>query len=231
MGEMVDFRSDGGTGTRTGYLSRAHEGAGLGVVVVQERRGLVDHITDVCDRFSAEGFTALAPDLYHGGTVSNGGPDEAAKALLAMDLERAARDLSGAVDFLQDHPSVRGHGVAVVGFCMGGGLALWLATLRPDAVRAVVPFYGIAPDSAAPDWSALAAAVEGHYAEHDDMASPEAVAAFEEHLRDLGKEVRIFSYPGTSPAFFDDTRPEIHDEEAARQAWVRTLEFLRAKLG
>jgi carboxymethylenebutenolidase len=229
MGQMVEFPSNGATGG--GYLAPAHEGAGLGVVVVQEWWGLVDHIVDVCDRFAAEGFTALAPDLYHGKTVPNKEPDEAAKALMALDQERAARDLSGAVDFLQGHQAVRGHGVAVVGFCMGGGLALWLATLRPDAVRAAVPFYGIAPKGTEPDWSALAAAVEGHYAEHDDMATPEAVAAFERELTDLGKELRVFTYPGTHHAFFNDTRPEVYDEDAARQAWVRTLEFLRAKLG
>jgi carboxymethylenebutenolidase len=230
MGEMVEFPSNGGTGG--GYLAPAHEGgAGLGLIVIQEWWGLVDHIVDVCDRFAAEGFTALAPDLYHGKTVPNREPDEAAKAMMALDLERAARDLSGAVDFLQGHESVRGHGVAVVGFCMGGGLALWLATLRPDAVRAAVPFYGIAPGGSEPDWSALNAAVEGHFAEHDDMNPPEAVSALETRLTDLGKEVRIFTYPGTSHAFFNDTRPEIYDEDAARQAWVRTLEFLRSKLG
>ncbi len=229
MGEMVEFPSNGATGG--GYLAPAHEGAGLGLIVVQEWWGLVDHIVDVCDRFSAEGFTALAPDLYHGKTVPNREPDEAAKALMALDLDGAARDLSGGVDFLQAHDAVRGHGVAVVGFCTGGGLALWLATLRSDAVRAAVPFYGIAPNGKEPDWSALTAAVEGHYAEHDDMASPDAVAEFEAKLTELGKEVRIFTYPGTSNAFFNDTRPEIYDEDAARQAWVRTLEFLRAKLG
>jgi carboxymethylenebutenolidase len=229
MGEMVEFPSNGATGG--GYLAPASEGAGLGVIVVQEWWGLVDHIVDVCDRFAAEGFTAVAPDLYHGKTVPNKEPDEAAKALMALDLERAARDLSGAVDYLQAHDAVRGHGVAIVGFCMGGGLALWLATLRPDAVRAAVPFYGIAPKGAEPNWSAMTAAVEGHYAEHDDMASPDAVAAFEARLTDLGKEVRIFTYPNTGHAFFNDTRPEVYEEDAARQAWVRTLEFLRAKLG
>ena len=226
---MVEFPSDGGTGG--GYLAPAHEGAGLGVVVIQEWWGLVDHIVDVCDRFAAEGFTALAPDLYHGKTVPNREPDAAAKALMALDLERAARDLSGAVDFLQTHESVRGHGVAVVGFCMGGGLALWLATLRPDAVRAAVPFYGMAPKGTEPDWAALTAAVEGHFAERDRGVPPEAVAAFAARLTDLGKEVRIFTYPGAAHAFFNDTRPEVYDEDAARQAWVRTLEFLRAKLG
>jgi carboxymethylenebutenolidase len=229
MGQMVEFPSNGGTGG--GYVAPAHEGAGLGVIVIQEWWGLVDHIVDVCDRFAAEGFTALAPDLYHGKTVPNREPDEAAKAMMALDLERAARDLSGAVDFLQAHDSVRGHGVAVVGFCMGGGLALWLATLRPDAVRAVVPFYGIAPEAKEPDWSALTAAVEGHFATHDDMNSPEAIAALDAQLTDLGKDVRIYTYPGTAHAFFNDTRPEVYDEDAARQAWVRTLEFLRSKLG
>ena len=229
MGEHVEFPSDGGTGG--GYLAPAHEGAGLGVIVVQEWWGVVDHVVDVCERLSAEGFTALAPDLHYGRTVPDRDPDDAAKPAMALDLERAARALSGAVDFLQDHRSVRGHGVAVMGFCMGGGLALWLATLRPDAVRAVVPFYGIAPDDSEPDWSALTAAVEGHYAEHDDLADPESVAAFEAQLRELGKEVQVFTYPGTSRAFFDDPRPEVYDEDAARQAWVRTLEFLRARLG
>jgi carboxymethylenebutenolidase len=229
MSQMVEFPSNGGTGG--GYLAPAQEGAGLGVIVIQEWWGLVDHIVDVCDRFAAEGFTALAPDLYHGKTVPNREPDEAAKALMALDLERAARDLSGAVDFLQGHDSVRGHGLAVVGFCMGGGLALWLSTLRPDAVRAVVPYYGIAPKDTEPDWSALTAAVEGHFAEHDDMNSPEEIAALEARLTDLGKDVRIFTYPGTAHAFFNDTRPEVYDEDAARQAWVRTLEFLRSKLG
>jgi carboxymethylenebutenolidase len=229
MGEMVEFPTNGTTGG--GYLAPASEGAGLGIVVIQEWWGLVDHIVDVCDRFAAEGFTALAPDLYHGKTVPNKEPDEAQKALMALDLERAAKDMSGAVDFLQAHEAVRGTGVGVVGFCMGGGLALWLATLRPDSVRAVVPFYGIAPQGKEPDWSALTAAVEGHYAEHDHMANPEAVAAFEERLRELGKDVRTFSYPGTSHAFFNDTRPEIYNDEAARQAWVRTLEFFRSKLG
>jgi len=226
---MVEFPTNGTTGG--GYLAPAHGGAGLGVVVIQEWWGLVDHIVDVCDRFAAEGFTALAPDLYHGRKVPNGEPDQAMKASMALDLPRAATDMSGAVDFLENHPSVRGQGVGVVGFCMGGGLALWLATVRPDAVRAAVPFYGIAPRGAEPDWSALAAAVEGHYAAHDDLADQEAVAAFEAKLDDLGKEFRVFTYPGTGHAFFNDTRSDTYHEEAARQAWVRTLEFLRAKLG
>lgn len=229
MGETVEFPSNGSTAG--GYLA-AGEGAGLGVIVIQEWWGLVPHITDVCDRFAAEGFTALAPDLYHGKTVPNREPDEAQKALMALDLPRAARDLAGAVDFLVDHPAVRGHGVAVVGFCMGGGLALWLASLRPDQVRAVVPFHGFMPSpEPEPDWDRVAADVEGHYGAEDQLATPEKAHAIEAALQSRGRDVRLFLYPGAGHAFFNDTRPEAFNEDAARQAWVRTLEFLRAKLG
>jgi carboxymethylenebutenolidase len=229
VGERVEFSSDGSV--TAGYLASG-EGAGLGLVVIQEYWGLVSHIEDVCERFATEGFTALAPDLFHGRTVPLTEPDEGDKAMMAMDMPRAARELSGAVDFLVDHPLVRGHGVGVVGFCMGGGLALWLASLRPDQVRAAVPFYGAIPwPDAQPDWARIEAPVEGHYGEEDDWATPESARDIEEKLVAQGLEVRLFFYPNVGHAFFNDDRPEAYDEDSARQAWVRTLEFLRAKLG
>ena len=151
---------------------------------------------------------------------------------MAVDIGRAAEELSGAVDFLLEHPAVRGQTVGVVGFCIGGGLALWLATVRPDKVAAVVPFYGLIPGTAVqPDYSRLEAAVEGHYAEDDDMAGPAEVEYLQETLTGMGKDVKMFLYPRTHHAFFNDSRPEVYDEESARVAWVRTLEFLRAQLG
>jgi carboxymethylenebutenolidase len=229
-GKMVEFPSNG---TKTsGYLATPASGKGPGVLVIQEWWGLVGHIKNVCDRFAAEGFTALAPDMYHGKKIPNSEPDEAQKALMTMELGQAAKDMSGAVDFLVGHPAVRGNGIGVVGFCMGGGLALWLASLRPDQVRAVVPFYGIVPwDAVQPDWDRMAAAVEGHFGLEDDFDADELAHKFQHELESRGKEVRMFFYPGGRHAFFNDTRPEVYDEDAARQAWVRTLEFLRAKLG
>jgi carboxymethylenebutenolidase len=94
VGEVVELAGNGGTGR--GYLARPELGAGLGVLVIQEWWGLVPHIEDVCDRFAAEGFTALAPDLYDGVTASE--PDEAGKLMMALNLERAAGKLSGAVE-------------------------------------------------------------------------------------------------------------------------------------
>jgi len=215
----------------SGYLATGGQGAGLGVIVVHEIWGVTPHIRDVCDRFAAEGFTALAPDLFGGRVIPSGDRDEAIKVASQLDMDQAGVDLSNAVDYLAGHDAVRGEGVGVVGFCIGGAFALWLGTLRPDKVKAVVPFYGLRPRGVEPDWSRMSAAVEGHYAELDERNSPAAAHELAEQLTDLGRDVRIFVYPGAQHAFFNDTRAEAYDEEAARQAWVRTLEFLRAKLG
>src|ERR1700722_7282426 len=101
MGEMINFPSNGSEGQ--GYLAVPPSGHGPGIVVIQEWWGLVPHIKNVCDRFAAEGFVALAPDLYRGKQVSE--PDEAAKEMMALQLERAAKDMSGAVDEVQRRSS------------------------------------------------------------------------------------------------------------------------------
>ena len=228
MGEMVEFPSNGGTAH--GYLAAPEVGAGIGLVVIQEWWGLVPHIKDLCDRFAAEGFTALAPDLFHGTTTTE--PDEAGKLLMALNLQQAAKDMSGAIDHLVASERVRGDGVGVTGFCMGGGLAMMLAVQRPDAVHACVPFYGIIPwESAQPDWSKLQAPMLGHFASEDGFFSPDKVQELEATLKGLGKDVDFIIYDGVDHAFFNDTRPEVYDEHASSTAWVRTLEFLRAKLG
>ncbi len=227
MTTTIEFPSNGATGT--GSLAVPSGGAGPGVLVIQEGWGLVPHIEDVCERFAAEGFTALAPDFYHGRKTVE--PDEAGKLLMSLQLDRAAKDFSGAIDALLQRS--RGEGVGVVGFCMGGGLALVLAAERPEKVRAVVPFYGgIAWPGVAPDWSRLRAPVLAHFAEHDDFATPEYARKLVADLRAAGNDsVTVYDYPGTQHAFFNDTRPEVYDAEASRLAWGRTVEFLRARLG
>ena len=226
MGEMIEFPSNGSPGQ--GYLAVPAAGTGPGVVVIQEYWGLVPHIKDVADRFAAAGFVALAPDLYRGKQASE--PDEAGKEMMALQLDRAARDMSGAVDEVLHRSS--GSVVGVVGFCMGGGLALVLATQRPDAVVACVPFYGLIPwPDAQPDFSAMSAAVLGHIAGADEYFPPEAAAALQAQLRGLGKEADFHVYEGAHHAFFNDTRPEVYDADAAATAWARTIDFLRARIG
>ena len=221
MGEMVTFKSNGHT--CEGYIA----GAGPGVLVIQEWWGLVPHIKDVVDRFAAAGFTALAPDLYHGAASTE--PDGAGKLMMALNIDQAGKDMSGGVDLLVQR-SGRPQ-VGVVGYCMGGALALAVAVQRPDAVAACAPYYGIIGwPSAQLDWSKLAAKVEGEYAEVDDYAGPAASAAFQEQLRGLGKDATLHVHPGTQHAFFNDTRPEVYDAAASAAAWDRTVALFRAAL-
>jgi len=95
-----------------------------------------------------------------------------------------------------------------------------------------VPYYGAPLGENEPDWSGLSAPVLGHYAENDDFFPPDAVKALGEKLTEMGKDVTLYFYPGTGHAFANETNAlGTYDEDATRQAWVRTLEFLRAKLG
>ncbi len=230
MGEIIDFPSNGSTGQ--GYIAVPSNGSEStsGIIVLQEWWGLVDQIKRTCDRFADAGFTALAPDLYHGTTVPLTEPDEAGKQMMALTMEAAAKDLSGAVDEL-----IRRTGrpaVGVIGFCMGGGLALVLGTQRPDAVKAIVPAYGLIPwPDAQPDFSKLDAAVLVHTAGLDDYFTPEAARELEAQLRSLGKDVEFLHYPDADHAFFNEDRPEVHHEESAQQLWDRSVAFFRRTLG
>jgi carboxymethylenebutenolidase len=225
MGEIVEFPSNGTTGQ--GYLAVPESGSGPGVMVIQEWWGLVPHIKGVADRFAGAGFVALAPDLYHGETTFE--PDEAGKLMMALNLAKAGQDLSGAVDFLAGRSTASG--IGVVGFCMGGGLALMVASQRPDKVNAVVPFYGAIPwEGAQPDLTAISAAVQGHYASEDDWATPEVARQLEADLRAAGKQAEVFIYPECPHAFFNDDRPDVYHAEAAAAAWARTVTFLNLQL-
>jgi carboxymethylenebutenolidase len=224
MGSIVEFPSNGTTGS--GYFAPAEGGSGPGVIVIQEWWGLVPHIRDVVDRFAAAGFSALAPDLYRGETTTE--PDEAGKLMMTLSLERAAKDMRGAVGYLKGHESVTSSGVGVTGFCMGGGLALMLAAQEPQDVAACVPFYGLIPwEAAEPDWSALDCPVHGHYAERDGFFGPDKVEALRDRLTELGKDVELTVHADVDHAFFNDDRPEVYDAETARGCWEDTVEFFR----
>src|ERR1700741_4999853 len=112
MGKKVEFTSNGHT--CQGYLATPASGKGPAVVVIQEWWGLVEHIQDVADRFAAEGFLAIAPDLYHGKTTTS--PDEAGRLLMELDAERAVREIAGAGNYLLQQPECSSTKYGVVGF-------------------------------------------------------------------------------------------------------------------
>jgi carboxymethylenebutenolidase len=227
MGETVEFPSNGHTAS--GYLAKPPSGRGPGVVVIQEYWGLNGHIRDLCDRFAGDGFVALAPDLYHGKETKE--PDEAGKLLMELDLAGAARDMLGAGKWLAASEHTAGDKVGIVGFCMGGALAVYAATLS-DVFAAVVPFYPYMGVTAAakPVVTDIKGAVLGHFAEKDEAYTPAQVEALEAELRGAGIDVEFFWYTGADHAFFNDTRPDVYDEDASRLAWDRTRAFFRTHL-
>jgi carboxymethylenebutenolidase len=209
------------------YLARPEgDGPFPGVIVIQEWWGLVDHIKDVARRFAREGIVALAPDLYHG--VQTKEPDEAGKLMMALDMARASRELVKAVDFLGGLPETQGRGIGVIGFCMGGGLALTLAT-DSDKIRAVAAYYGVNPDPI-DKLQRLQGPVFAAYAERDGWANADVRRNLEQALTRFGKSFETKEYPGADHAFFNDTRPQVYDEAAARDAWDRSLALFRSNL-
>jgi carboxymethylenebutenolidase len=221
-GKMVEFPANGTT--TAGYLATPAAGKGPGVLVIQEWWGLVRHIKNVADRFAADGFTALAPDLYHGQTASE--PDGAQKLFMALNIAQAEKDLRGAAKFLAGHSSTAKLGV--VGFCMGGQLALFAATLN-SSIGACVDFYGVHP-SVKPDYSKLSGPVLGLFAEKDTYVTPQVARDLDAAIKKAGKRSEIHIYPGVDHAFFNDERPDVYDKAAADDAWRRTVAFFRQHL-
>jgi carboxymethylenebutenolidase len=227
MAETVEFASNGGKAS--GYLVTPPSGSGPGLLVIQEWWGLDSGIKEMTDRLGAEGFVALAPDLYHGALAGHTEMDKAAQLMKSMPPDRAGRDMSGAVDYVASHPAVTSTGIGVVGFCMGGLLAFIIAANRPDKVQAVVPFYGFPQGDQEPDWSRLTAKVQGHMAEHDSFFSPEAARALEARLRAMGKDVTLTVYPGSGHAFMAPHNAlGTKDEALAAKIWPGVISFLKA---
>lgn len=223
--QNVTFPSNGTTAH--GYLALPESGKGPGLVVIQEWWGLTEHIVDVTDRFAAAGFVALAPDLYGGRTTHDA--QRAARMMEELPVDRATRELSGAVDHLLAHDAVTSSSVGAVGFCMGGKFVLVLAAQQGDKVGAAVPFYGLPPIEET-DFSGLTAPVLGHYGERDHTIGVEAVESIKAKITSDSNVTPTMHFYPAGHAFLNDRSPSSYDQDAAGLAWDRTLEFLRIHL-
>jgi carboxymethylenebutenolidase len=224
--QNVTFPSNGNEAH--GYLAVPASGSGPGVIVIQEWWGLTDHIVAIADQLAAEGFVALAPDLYGGKTTHDA--DEAGSLMMSLPVEQAARDLAGAVDFLLGNSAVTSKQVGAIGFCMGGGFVLMLAAQQGERVAAAVPFYGVGP--AVPEkYAGVRAAIQGHYAENDGFFPVDQARAQAEQIRtESGADVEYFYYPA-GHAFHNDENPMgTYDKASAELARQRAVDFLKAKL-
>jgi carboxymethylenebutenolidase len=224
--QNVEFPSNGGHAH--GYLALPPSGRGPGVVVIQEWWGLDDYVAKTTDRLAAEGFVALAPDLY-GGRVAHDS-DEAGAMMMALPVDQAVRDLAGAVDFLLGHEAVTSSKIGAIGFCMGGGFVLLLAAHAGEKVGAAVPFYGVGPGTPG-EFIGITAAVQGHYAEDDAFYPADEARAQEAQIREQsGTEVEFFFYPAGHAFHNHEDKMGTYDAEQADLAWQRSVSFLRTHL-
>lgn len=216
------------TDTGHGYLALPASGSGPGVIVIQEWWGLTDHIKDVADRLADQGFVALAPDLY-GGWITHDG-DEAGEMMSKLPAEEGARQLAGATDFLLEHAKVTSSTVGAIGFCMGGGFVLALAAQQGEKISAAVPFYGVG--QAVPEvYTGVTAAVQGHYANQDQMYPVEKAQQQEQQIREeSGAQVEFFYYDAGHAFHNDENLIGTYDAERAELAWSRAVTFLKEKV-
>jgi carboxymethylenebutenolidase len=224
---MPEIEFPTGAGSAPGYLAVPAAAHGPATIILQEWWGVDDHIRSVCDRLAAAGFFALAPDLYRGQTTTQ--PSEAEQKMMALSMDLAEQDMCGAAEFLASQPGVEGPGVAAVGFCLGGGLALWAAATCPN-ITAAVTYYYVMPHGK-PDFAQIKGPVLGHFGTADAFISLKDAKLLEMELRTAGVDVIFDKYTGAGHAFFNDTnRLGTYDAQAAERSWERTVTFLRGAL-
>lgn len=215
------------SGSVDGVFAAPESGTGPGVIVIQEWWGLVPHIAEVVQRLADEGFVALAVDHYRGAQTTE--PDVARKQMMGLSIPQIAEDLAAAADWLAARDEVTGSSIGVVGFCMGGGLAL-LAPTVSDKISAAVAFYPATPwPDYQPNWTQYRGKrAIVHKAESDEEGMGATIADIAAKVQAAGGEVSLIEYPGSLHAFFNDARPEVYQPEHAQSAWQTSLAFLRS---
>lgn len=223
MGKDIEFDFNGVTGS--GYLALPKQTGAKPVIVIQEWWGLVPHIKDVVDRLASQGFAAFAPDLYHGQVAKE--PDTARKLLMELELDEAAQELTAAARYLLELTEVDSKSVGTLGFCMGGALAIWSATICEDISTAVGYYPGQSWERHSPNWENMKSKrVQIHCSEGDGTSKASAIVEAVSQINSAGGTAEAFDYPSTLHAFFNNDRPEVFNKEAAELSWNRTIEFL-----
>lgn len=222
----VEYADLDGT-TISGFLATPADGEVAGaVILVHEWWGLNDNIRTVAEMLAAEGWAALAVDLYEGESATD--RDGAMRLMRAAgeNEERLRENLRQARQWLGDELGVER--VGVIGWCFGGGWSFNTALMLGDAIDASVIYYGWVTNDPG-ELAALTAPVMGHFGAEDGGIPVAGVRAFEQALDDLGKPAEIFIYEGANHAFANPSGTSFN-ADAAAEAWERTLAFLHAEL-
>ncbi len=223
--QAVTFPSGDSTGQGVLYLPKG-PGPHPALIVIHEWWGLNDWIKQEAAGYAANGYVALAVDLYHGNVADT--PDMAHELSRGLPQDAGVRDLVAAFKYLKGRKDVKGGDIGAVGWCMGGGYALQLAIAEP-ALRAVAINYGaLATDKTALE--KIHAAVLGNFGGQDHGIPPDAVHAFEAAMQSLGKPVDARIYPDAGHAFENPNNKAGYRPDDAADALGRVDRFLAANL-
>ncbi len=208
------------------------------MIIIHENAGLLDHFRDLARRYAKEGYVAVAIDFLSrvGGTGQDDRDNQIRQSRL-KDTEIQS-DIDSAIKYLKAQPYVKGDKIGITGFCWGGRQSL-IATLRSKELVAGVPFYGF-PVNARPSETQSINPIElvpssttpvlAHFGETDRAIPLEQVNQFKQALESNRKDFELYTYSNAGHAFFNDSRPQVYNAEAAKLAWERTLAFLAKKL-
>lgn len=211
-----------------GYLARPDDGKPHpGVIVIQEWWGLEPHVKSLVGRLAHAGYVALAPDLYHGKVATE--PNDAMKAMMALNLDRAVDEIQQAIDYLQSRDDVQPKKVGVIGFCMGGRLTWRVAERENGELAAIAPFYAGGYQPTAEDIRKVTAPALVVWGNQDQGIPASQREHVETLLRQEGKTYRVLVYHA-GHAFLNDTHPT-YDQAAATQAWSELMDWLKRYLG
>jgi len=209
-------------GASSAYVAIPDDANDKAVLVIQEWWGLNDHIKDIAGRYAAEGFIAIAPDLYRGEVAAN--PDEASKMMHDLAVEDGLGTIKACIDSASEEFDVTHFGIT--GYCMGGTFAL-RAACSLEGLSAAVPFYGDIPEEEL--LSKLRIPTTFISGTRDGWINPEKVAAMEDVVARYELPLVSVKYDADH-AFFNNTRPEVYDETAARDAWALAIAFFKENL-
>ena len=210
-------------GATTAYVARPEKDAAAGVLLIQEYWGINEHIRDLAGRFASEGYLCVAPDLYRGRVAAD--KDEAAALMQALPIEEGMETIRKAMDAAKE--TYRIEDFAIIGFCMGGTFALRAACEMPE-LKAAAPFYGDTPEEDV--LKTLKVPTLFIAGERDAWINPQKVNSLKEVAKKYDLPVAVVSYEADH-AFFNDTRPQVYDAEAAADAWRRVLNHFEKQLG
>jgi len=209
-------------GPTTAYVARSETRPKAGVILIQEWWGINDHIRDIAGRYAKEGYVCVAPDLYRGRVASN--PDEASKMMHALEVEDGMETISSAMNAAKHTYQI--DQFVITGYCMGGTFAL-RAACELSELKAAAPFYGDIPeDDVLKKLKVPTLFIAG---KRDAWINPAKVKALKEVAARHSLPIEVVTYDADH-AFFNDTRPEVYNAEAAKDAWQRVLQHFQIHL-